>query len=117
MANDNSASVYTQVRRQAFYVFGVAQNKRSQFRKLGYTSLTSTECFADTCWQPKNFTQFMDASAVLKSTVSTKPSGVRIAFKDIPNDVVAVFPREIDVEIRWVFAIQVDEALKIEIEF
>ncbi len=40
-----------------------------------------------------------------------------ITFKQITHNIVTVFPREVNVKIRRILAIQVNETLKIEVQF
>ena len=67
--------------------------------------------------QPHDLAQFPHGCAVLKGVVGGEQCHVGEALEHVRHYVVAVRPREVDVEIGWVGPVEVEEALEVEVEF
>ena len=66
--------------------------------------------------QAENLPQLSHHRAVLKGVVGRQECGVGKAFEDVLGDVLPIAPREIEVEIRWRRAVQVDEPFEVEVQ-
>ena len=67
--------------------------------------------------QAHDLAQFTHRGPVLEGVVRGEKRHVGEALEHVGHHVVAVGPREIDVEVRGVGAVEVDEALEVEVEF
>ena len=94
----------------------VLQNELRQLVELVKTKFPAAQDINIGFGQTKHFPQFPNNGAVLKGNISAQQSNVRKTLKDVAGNVVAIGPRKIDVEIGRILAVEVDEALKIQIE-
>ena len=67
--------------------------------------------------QAKYFSQFSDYGAVLESAIRTDQGNVWETLKNIGGHIVAIGPRKIDVKVRRVGSVKVDEPLEIKVQF
>ena len=69
--------------------------------------------------EAKYFTQLPDQRSIFERRVCTQKCRVSgaVLIKDILSDFVPVFPGKINVKIRRIFTIKIDEAFKIKIKF
>ena len=80
------------------------------------------ECFKICFGKPKYLSKFAENGVVLESIVCAEEADMLLcAFvvlaKDVIDHFIAIFPREIKVKIWGIFAVEIDESLKIKIEF
>ena len=67
--------------------------------------------------QAEDLPQFPDDRAVLEGAVRSHQRHVREPLEDVFRHVVPIRPREVDVEVRRIRAVQVDEPFEVEVEF
>ncbi len=66
--------------------------------------------------QAEYFAQFTNNRPLLKGIICSQQGNIFKFLKYILSYFVAVVPRKIDIKIGWVFAVEVDEALKVEVK-
>ena len=95
---------------------GVSNHVRFHFAKLLGIELSASEHIDFVLGQAKNLPQFSHHSPKLKGAVCTNERYVFEPFEDVARHVIPIGPREIDVEIRRIGSVQVDEPLEIQIQ-
>ena len=116
VCDQDAPCVYTEIIGHILYSFSVAKDQLSGLVKLSDIHIPGSQPIDLPFGKPEDLSQFTDDRTVLKGDIGTQKTHVRKAIEDEADDVVPVGPGEIDIKVRWIGPIQIDEALKVEVQ-
>ena len=67
--------------------------------------------------RPKHLSQFSDHCAVLKGAVGSYQGNVWEPLENVCRYIVTIGPGEVDVKVRWIGAVKIDESFEIKVQF
>ena len=98
--------MHTQMRRQSLDILTIAQDQARELIQLVKVKLSTTQQIDFRFRQAKNLPQFPNRCAVLERIIRAQPRRMWVTLKQIAHNVIAVLPREVNVKIRWILAVQ-----------
>ena len=117
IGDEDAARVDGQGVREVLEVAGVPHHEGFHVVGAGRQEFAVGDAVDVVFGQAEDLPQFPDDRAVLEGAVRPHQRHVGEPLEDVFRHVVAIGPREVDVEVRRIRAVQVDEPFEVEVEF